>query len=70
MTKKQLDAKIRQRWPGIGEALRANMVDKLWKAPNFVSGGVKLTDFCFSEPDEHYSSEHLLSVLWRYAAQG
>jgi hypothetical protein len=65
-TKKQLDAKIKQRWPGIGTAMRAYLVKALWRSNNFPID-VKLTDYCFMKASEVEPAEHLLSVLWKYA---
>lgn len=64
-TKAQLDQKIAERWPTIGEALRKNFVEHLMQSKGFPKA-VTLEDFCFSPADAEYSSEHLLLVLARY----
>ena len=64
-TKAQLDQKIAERWPTLGEALRKNFVEHLMHSKWFPEA-VSLEDFCFSPADESYSSEHLLLVLARY----
>ena len=64
-TAAQLDQKIAERWPTIGEALRQDFVERLMCSKWFPKSAT-LEDFCFSPPDESYSSEHLLLVLARY----